>query len=43
VPVAPTDSATGYLNRVFEDYAGPPRRDSFFGKLQFHFSVGQAF
>lgn len=43
VPVAPTDGATGYLNRVFEDYAGPPRRDSFFGKLQFHFSVGQAF
>ena len=43
VPVAPTDDAAGYLNRVFADYAGPPRRDSFFGKLKFHFSVGQAF
>jgi outer membrane protein assembly factor BamA len=43
VPVAPTDTAAGFLKLVFDDYGGPIPRDTFFGKLRFHFSVGQAF
>jgi outer membrane protein assembly factor BamA len=43
VAVPPTETAPGRLDLVSGDYGGPRPRDTFFGKLRFHFSVGQAF
>ncbi|HMA46737.1 MAG TPA: hypothetical protein VKP11_05995, partial [Frankiaceae bacterium] len=36
-------STPGYLELVTENYGGLPRGRSFFGKLQFQFSVGEAY
>ncbi len=43
VTVPATATTAGRLDLVTDHYAGPPRRQSFFGKLQFHFSVGEAY
>ena len=43
VAVPPTESDPGRLELVSESYGGPRRRESLLGRLQLHFSVGQAF
>jgi outer membrane protein insertion porin family len=43
VSVPAVGATPGRLDLVTGRYAGPPRRQSFFGKLQLHFSVGEAF
>lgn len=43
VAVAPTATTAGRFDLVAANYAGPPRRDSFMGRLRFQVSVGQAY
>ena len=43
VAVPASGSSPGRLDLVTGQYAGLPRRRSFLAKLQFHFSVGEAF
>jgi outer membrane protein insertion porin family len=43
VAVPAVGTTPGRLQLVTDRYAGLPRRQSIFGKLQFHFSVGEAF
>jgi outer membrane protein assembly complex protein YaeT len=43
VSVPASGTELGRLDLVTPHYAGPPRRQSLIGKLQFHFSVGEAF
>jgi outer membrane protein assembly complex protein YaeT len=43
VTVPASGTQLGRLDLVTSHYAGPPRRQSLLGKLQFHFSVGEAF
>ena len=42
-PLYVVNTVAGTLDLVDPDFAGPIRRESFLGRLQFHFSVGQAF
>ncbi len=43
VTVPASGTHLGRLDLVTARYGGPPRRQSFLGKLQVHFSVGEAF
>lgn len=43
VTVPASGTQAGRLDLVASHYAGPPRRQSFLGRLQVHFSVGEAF